>query len=319
MKKFATVAAGAALAVSMLGFTACGNSSEGKNKDNYTTPTREEFSAAISSIDTDKAFSDENSTPSFEILSKISTDITMGSEYANAELNLGYKLAFGEKDFLGSGTVAVNSESKTGGTEIKQKYAATLFNDAEWAYAEIAKIPSVPSKYKIELGKLMPPTVNTLDGDADLTEFFTTCETYKIQLGLNTSDGVKIKLSLTEETLWAILADADITEETIAQVKEIVTFNTFRLDMYLAFDKTGLFSQASIDMNIDIKINGDALEDILGQIPEYTPGAISGDISIKLKGYLMVKTYDGTITLPEGIESDDTYIDITDSLGSIIG
>lgn len=344
MKKFTAIAASAVLAVSMLGFAACGNTdggNEGVINGNYTEPTAEELDTALDFIDTDKAFGDRKTDTGFEVLSKLSMGFTSNAMTIDLNTDIGYKLIMGENKLLGGGAASVKMNSKVGETETSGDYAATVYNDADWAYAEITGIADTPLKAKINFDKLLNPAPDLPGKEPgqeqtapmaeeklpvpafDANTLIQTCKTYKIGLGLDASDGLKIKASVTEDTVWAFLSEAEVSEESITEIKKMISFNSFKLDAYLAFNKDGLFSQASLDMNIEIKVDGDKvaeiLKDVISEIPGFSASMISGEMTYKLSGYFTVKAYGGAVTLPESIATDVTYLDMTDLLGGIMG
>jgi len=149
-------------------------------------------------------------------------------------------------------------------------------------------------------------------------EYIGMLEDLKVKVSLDQKSGLKVKLSATKESYDAILAylESNMSEdpkvaETIATVKDSVTVNKFNVDIYLSFAESGLFEKAAIDMDIDVKVKGTLLTQFIGS-DEATAGMKLeyGDSTFAVKGGLYLGTYDGTVTLPDGIATDVTYVEV---------
>ncbi|MDE6613562.1 MAG: hypothetical protein K2K28_03300, partial [Clostridia bacterium] len=141
-------------------------------------------------------------------------------------------------------------------------------------------------------------------------------DTLKIKVALDTENGLKAKITVDKESYDAILAlaekDAEADDmgdvlEGIAELKNMLEINNLRIDIYLAFDANGLFSAFAVDCDIDAKLK-------TANIPDM-PIMISGDFNVKINGGTSVKIYNGDITLPNGIATDSSYIDLFEVIG----
>lgn len=341
MKKLITVAASAALVISMAGLTACAGS-EGVIKGNYKEPTSEEFTNAVGTIDSNKMFGDttaEDYKLGLEFATKFNADISLGSLMSlNGTTEAGYKFTMDKKgNYLGSGSFSMNAEAKsetaTGTSNDKSKVSAKIYNDSAYVYASATGIEeNKETKVKLDINKLIESIgvmsyaeiSNDTITEGGNTETEITPEApelslemlkeLKINVGLDSSDGVKLKLSVTQDTVWTLLTE-ELGEETVTVVKEAVTFNAFTFDAYLAIDKDGLFTQASLDFDIDVKADLAKISALIPSAQAAAAPALTGEASVKLDGYILLKSFNGTVTLPEGISD---YEDQTDTLLDLI-
>ncbi len=146
----------------------------------------------------------------------------------------------------------------------------------------------------------------------DFAQYIEMLEGFKVKVALDQKSGLKVKLSATKESYDAILAyletsmgeDPDAAQ-TLTTIKQSLTVNKFNVDVYLAFAESGLFEKAAIDLDIDVKVKGEVLTTLLQET-----GADFKDSTFAVKGGLYFSTYDGSVSLPEGIATDETYVEM---------
>ncbi len=334
MKKFLAIAASAVLATSAFAFAACGGDNGGVVNGDYKEPTSTELSTAIADVDTEKVFEE---LTGFELDVNLSGSYSANGTSADGSAKLGYKLVLTEEAIAGKGDVSLKYNMTSGGTTTNGDYSATIYNDEDYAYAEIKGLPATIApegafKAKLEYmslvediigqlpiaadtGSISSPnlpddsdsdTVETVPGDSKLAEALEMLAEYKVKVGLDATNGFKLKISFTEESLWAIIeSESRMPDEQIEQMKEAITFNKFVVDIYFALDAEGGFKQFSVNMDIDIFGDGAKL------------GKAGQNLTLKVNGYIALKAFGGDVALPGNIAEDVTYLDVTDMFGNV--
>ena len=159
---------------------------------------------------------------------------------------------------------------------------------------------------------------------------YTLAETYSVSIGLDTKDGIKIKLSASEDTVWAVVASTvgeDLTEAELNEYKSGVKFNKFLFDVYFSLDKDGLLNGASVVCDIDVKIDSSLLggsseggygEDNYKEATSAAPDDSVPATTFSLKGSVKIYTHDDNVTVPGGLADDEEYYDATDFILGMI-
>lgn len=333
MKKIIAVLASAVLATSAFAFAACGGN-DGVVEGNYTEPTAEQLSTAVAEVETDKVFT---ALSGVELSANLNASYSADAASNSASLKLGYKVVFGDEKIAGRGDLSMKSDMTSGGNKSSSEYSATIYNDASFAYAELKGLPATVApdgalKAKLDYMSLIDDIIGELplaieegtitspdtpdtgasdtDVDTSVTEEFDLEAVLdmlvenKVKVGLDTTDGFKLKISVTEETIWTLIAK-EMPEAQVTAMKEAVTFNKSVLDIYFALDASGAFKQFSVNIDIDVFGDGSKM------------GQQGNNLTLKAKGYFAVKAFSGDVTLPEGLATDATYLDVTDMLGNI--
>lgn len=339
MKKIIAVSLSAMLAVSLFAFTACNGKDElGVVEGNYKEATAEEIKSALEGVDADKLFGDTSADDynfGIQLTAQTNAEISIGDSYSvkeNASANAQLALSLSEDNIclLGSGSASLQSEMKSTGMTVSMNYNADAYVDNDYVYVS-ATVQQTTQKIKINIEELinyvldggdsfLPDEGGAEDGSGEypdvdfgnmsFDEYLETLEQLHVKTYLDTSKGLKVKISFTEESVTALidLILAEITAEegenseyaeTVTAVFETLEFSEMQLDYYLALDEDGTFSEYAIDMNIAFTLDAPAFG--------ATAGMPTGTISANLNCAASLKAYNGTITLPEGLAEDDSY------------
>ena len=259
MKKFLALIASVILAVSLFTFAGCGED-KGTIKGNYKEATAEEVQTALESVDEEKLKENVNG---LEIGSKLDFSMTADGKTSKVDINVGGKLTLGEEIFA-----SLTFGMKTTGEE-NEELKVNAYLSGDYAYADIVgdAVGESGLKAKVNyadlLQDLLPEDEEFADGEIegdftlDIGKALELLKTYKINVGMDTSDGLKFKLSVTEETVWTIL-ESFVPEFAIYE--NMVTFNSFVFDCYFSINKDGSFGMASTKVNIDAKISIPAIQ-----------------------------------------------------------
>lgn len=241
----------------------------------------------------------------------------------------------------------------------------TAYNDSAYIYAgatgsfgavnektnkfETTELTSV--KAKVNLGTLMEILESLVDTDKNnpdqsispvaadesagndafsMAALLKMAAEYGVKVSADLSDGMKVKISADESTVWTVVTKALIedgfTEEdaatTVTTYKGFVKVNKFSFDIYLAFDSDKNLTGASIVTDIDVKVNMGLIyafgEDGPAAVAE-TPDEVQfPDVAAKLSGSVELYTHSEKVSLPENIATDTTYIDMTEKIVDLI-
>lgn len=297
--------------------------------DFSTEATDEEFAAALTSVqravenNTILGGDMEAADWSFGFDAGLDLDFDMtvsgaaSTETVNIDLDAGYQLVIDNAGVAGAGNLSLSGDA-TNQTNID--YDVGLYNDVEYMYFDMSLNQS-QMKFKMTwetLAKIadsagsgsvaVPGTEAVLSAaadtgadneggqgsdsavSADIAEIIAGLKEAGCKVYIDDSDGLKVKLSVSEDTVDMILAGLGTELEGIS---EMISFSAFKLDLYFAMTADGVFSQVSADINIDMSMN-------LGNLGSY---------DIALSGGVYVKAYDGEVKLPDDLGS---YIEQTE-------
>lgn len=339
MKKTALVLAGFMLAGAALSLTGCDNGgSIGKIDGNFKDEaTKEQIFAATTDINMNQSFDtangfglELNTEFDFSVNTKTTYQNQTGESKVSGDLNAEYKftaaLPEGEQVpvFLGAGNFGMNMKmnNKIAGanTTTETKASANMYNDSQYVYLD-AKFSDTPMTVKFSIEDLLgqiggngqlpglpgedellpaPQEVGdiTTDGNESDTEDGTEYNLSTVlanmqekgfKVYLDTSKGVKVKVSTSQDMVNRILSQIELEVPTDA-----LEFSACVFDIYMAFGEDGKFTQVGIDIDIavsvDLEIEG-----------------VATSTTFNMKGGVSLKTYAGTVTLPEGIANDEKY------------
>lgn len=314
MKKFLALSAGAVLAVSMFAFAGCSDKdSEYAIKGDYKEATTEdvnEFNQVNINLGDTTA---ENFMFGLDIKANFEGSEKVGTATsANGKVSVDYLYNQTADDIKGVGTATAEYSATYNNQSLSGNYNVNLANTAEYAYASLT-VGETPLKAKVDYWTLVdgimggnndsPAAAESEEENVNLLEL---AKQYKIGVYLDKKDGWKVKLSVTKETVLALI-DSYVTDTaTATQVKENLTFNKFVLDAYLSLDSNGTFRQLTLDVNIDVAMKTPATQT--------TP---SQDAALKLKGGFTAKATTSTVDI--STLNDAEYTDYTTTLGGLIG
>ena len=233
------------------------------------------------------------------------------TETVNIDLGAGYQLVIDNEGVAGAGNLSLSGNA-TNQTNID--YDIGLYNDVEYMYFDMSSVET-GAKFKMTWENLMnaadsvgsggvivpdPGTTLSAAADtgtdseggqgsdsavsADIAEIIAGLKEAGCKVYIDDSDGLKIKLSVSENTVGMILAAVGAEAEGIS---EMLAFDTFKLDLYFAMTAEGVFSQISADFDIDMNLN-------LGNLGSY---------DFDLSGGVYMKAYSGEVELPEDLAS----------------
>lgn len=329
MKKFAMVASSFLLAGALFAFAGCDMGSSAKVSGDYKEATAADVSTALEEVDTDKTFVDTTADEwkyglqlNGNMDVNISMKMTMGekSESASAKVkgDANYKLSMKKTadafDVAGQGGINANMESKgMGSQDANEKIGINAYNDSAYVYLT-NKYPEKgeDAKVKLNLESVLDEIMGNLplaEGDVptegaegafdiDLGAMVNQLTEMGFKIAMDKNDGLKIKLSADKNTLFSLIAGSGVGDSTITAVLEGIDFKNFTCDVYLAFDKDMKFNQLSLDMNIEGSMK--EKEEALG---------MSMEANVKAKCTFVLKAFDGTVTLPNGIATDTSYVE----------
>ena len=131
-----------------------------------------------------------------------------------------------------------------------------------------------------------------------------------VKVYADTTDGVKLKVSVTEDTLWSIVAfvmEEDPAEPSaeFTYVQEAITVNKFQFDLYFALDKDGAFAGAGLVAEVDVEAKGELFDELF-------EAKDSEDLAVKAKAFVEVYTHKDTVTVPDEVKNDDAYFEGTE-------
>ena len=343
MKKRAVVLAGVFMAGSVFAFAGCSiggsGGTSGKISGNYKEADDATIAQALSSIDMENAFVDTTAKNwKYGLQASASLNLSVNARVGNESASLSargsadYKISLQKKTSLttqketltvaGAGNVNGSFNMSGGGQSIKASVKANAYHDTDTVYASLnGTIPNtsgigggtqkIDMKVKApiedifdEIGGMIPVTAASdeiIGGttEIDFAEVVDKLRAEGYTVFLDTSKGVKIKLSASEQYV------EEVTKNISQSVAggEITWTRDPVFDIYLAFDAEGKFSQVGFDANVSARVTGDD----------------GTDATVKMTMGISLKVYTGTVTLPDGIAEDDSYLEIGGSGGPSIG
>lgn len=243
-----------------------------------------------------------------------------GTETVNIDLGAGYQLALDDEGMKGAGNLSL-SGNDTNQTNID--YDIGLYNDVDYMYFDMSSVAE-NAKFKISWdtlldaadsvgtpGAVLPdttePTMSAAadtgsesDGDqqtdtavsADIAEIIAGLKEMGCKVYIDDADGLKVKLSVSENTVDMILAALGAELQGIS---ELIEFSAFKCDLYFAMTAEGVFSQISADIDIDMSLD--------------LSGLGVGSYDIDFSGGMYVKAYSGEVEVPDDLAS---YIERTE-------
>ena len=347
MKRIFVSLASLAVSASMLTFAGCGDKpGDGVIEGNYTEKTPEEIEGIIDNIDGDKVFGGEDGEPNLNLGLKVNLsggysmgEITSGS--ISTQLDL--KLASNENNIVGAGsaTLSYDSSSSAEGDSMQSsaEYKGTAYLENFVVYAEATGTSSasaegqnreqkIDKKIKLDLLKIfsyleesdfslsLPFTVrdsSVCDRGISVSGLLEKADEYGIKVAVDDKDGVKFKLSATEDTVWAVASTMLGEETSLDTIKKGVSINKFQFDLYFALDKNDAFSGAGAVVDIDVVIDSSLFANFMDSEDEQLPL-----LAIDLKGTVEVFTHSDKVSVPADLATDESYYDGTDMIIELI-
>ncbi|GEM_PF-5611641 len=253
-----------------------------------------------------------------------------------------------------------NTDGSAVSTAMTDKYAidvtATAYNDSSFIYGgatgSVGTVSQTTGKFetmtlpegmkaKLNLVKLMEalgggstgPEISTPasavfeTNDAfDMAALLAMADQFSVKISADLSDGMKIKISATDETIWKIATVAFIEQGAteaeasakVAKIKGYVSVNKFTLDVYAAFDSSKTLTAASVVIDCDVKADMKIMNEFMPNGTAAVADQKLPDISMKVAGSVEIYSHNDNVELPANIATDASYADKTDDLIELI-
>ena len=253
-----------------------------------------------------------------------------------------------------------NTDGSAASTAMTDKYAidvtATAYNDSSFIYGgatgSVGTVSQTTGKFetmtlpegmkaKLNLVKLMEalgggstgPEISTPasaifeTNDAfDMAALLAMADQFSVKISADLSDGMKIKISATDETIWKIATVAFIEQGAteaeasakVAKIKGYVSVNKFTLDVYAAFDSSKTLTAASVVIDCDVKADMKIMNEFMPNGTAAVADQQLPDISMKVAGSVEIYSHNDNVELPANIATDASYADKTDDLIELI-
>lgn len=329
MKKIVAVCTGIVMAASVMALAACGDVGVVKG-DFSEEATAEETKVALASVDVSTLFGDETAESfglqfltdldfSMDMSTKISEDLqTSTSVKGNFDVDYKAVTTYSETDIstAGAGSFNLALKSVIDSETENETYKGKVYMDSDYVYLSSNVEGMEKVKYTIDslleevmgsVSGMIPVNMSlaastdaeiesTLGMDLDFDSIVEQLEGIGFKFYIDDSKGLKVKISATTEAIEQvadeIIATAMGGGVSLPTSMLNVNVKSSVFDFYLAIDEDGKFSQVSFNSNLNIEIS----------MSEYMSGSLS------LKGGVALKAYNGTVKLPSGIESDESYL-----------
>jgi lipoprotein len=309
MKKFLSLATALLLVGALAIFAGCGKGERsGVIKGNYTEPTKAELQSALDAIDTEKLLGDteaEGWKTGMSLGANLSYEMSAAGEKMSMSFDLSHKIsaesAQDALDLKGEGSLAL--QTNLAGEQ--EKYTVKTYNDMKNIYLDAsahANGENQNAKVRISIadifdgyGDMLPiepvgPTDAALPTDADalLKELADSGFT----LAMDTSDGIKIKLTANESVFTEILegVNGSLPSTGIPATGEYFSFSKDSyMEFYLHVGADGLLKKVTARMDLDGAFDfsglGDAAAEALGKMTMRIKGAFEleiGEVSVSM-------------------------------------
>lgn len=297
MKKFLSALLACLLAFGLAMFVGC--SKEGTISGNYSEVTEEDWTAISEALDAQTMFGDmeqEDWNFGFEAKAGFEFSAVNGNEKISADGDAEYKFGMNAETISGAGSVKFSFTAPEGESTSDINLEGSVYNDAQYLYfGGSIKAPgeeaSPDSKIKIDISSVFEGLTGaavaegTAGGStgtetapsADIAAILQQAAAeLSLKVEADLSSGTKLKISATEETFNAVLAE--ILGSSTAEGAP-ATFTSRVLEVYLYIDKDGTFAQAAANIDIAGAIEIPASDTEEAQTIEFSA---KGTASIKI-------------------------------------
>lgn len=342
MKKFVTLAVALLLSIAFAMFAGCSTALEkGKIEGNYKEPTQEELETALLSLEGSTLFGDtEQADWEFGVKTggnfnvKITVDESTLS--ADAKVSLQEKISKSETglELLGKGNLSFNMKAPKEfmGEETDVGMEAEMYNDSSFLYLEASAKSGKDSqdvKVKVDISTIMGELmfgeamnvsaagILAETGDQEsasatlgfsVKEFMEFAAKWNLDIGLDTSDGVKLRLTASQETFTKILNAVlkkimSLPASASFDMSDRIALSNSVFELYLQTDKDGKFVAAATNLTLKGSI----------EIPAMTEDSEATNIGIDIGGAFYIESNLSDFSIPDGISEDSSYQVIDDS------
>lgn len=247
---------------------------------------------------------------------------------AGGSLILDYKLGLSEDGIAGAGTASIKadySHRDYPDKAVSVDLTGSIYNDFGFVYASAAgnvagKVLTGDEKIKINLLEISEalnesetPSSPALGFDMgsflNIANLIANSSAFGVKIYVDTDDGIKFKLSATEQTVWAAVAAAGSgTTVDFEAIEDGVLINSFKFDVYFAIDGNGAFSRASVVSDIDVTVDLGALGISTAEGGEELPA-----FTVSVKGFSMIYAFEDEVILPDSV-TGGYYVDLTETV-----
>lgn len=129
------------------------------------------------------------------------------------------------------------------------------------------------------VGDVEEPVVDRVEMQAELSasiaELLNILKQYKVGVEVSKTKGYTLRLTVSEQTIDAILADRDVVPEEVAElINKSVAFKACLFELYISFGKDDKLAEISCRADFDASINIEKSQQI--------PVSVSGSIGMKM-------------------------------------
>ena len=280
---------------------------------NYKDPTDAQLEQVVESLNATTLFGDyEQAGWKFGLSASASFDVTikMGEKNIDTDLDLSYKTLFENKEttdlaFTGKGSVDGTFKADAGMVDdvaLNNKIKFKLYNDINYFYVDASEstgvvAPGEDTKIKISLSDILgslggngmvPATYSETEEEVttgiSVDEIKAVLDKTGIKLQVDTSNGIKVKLSAGAESLKTIIGAIMTKAGAPAETINALSFSKSTVEFYFTIDKDGKFSQATAKIDVAAKIT-------------VSPEAPAFELTAKVTAD--IKTSTDAVTLPD--------------------
>lgn len=268
-----------------LALSACANDNhDAVIKGNYKQPTQAELDSALASINADNLFGNtENLKIGLSLSGSLSLTVAQNDTESSEALSLSYLLNADNSSVAGAGNFAM---TETINEKSEVVASAALYNDTDYFYMDVS-YEGMNIKGKLSYASIAHVIENKLPTDQlpvpELPEGDFTIQAMAeagIDVWLDTSDGIKLKLSANDTFFNNAFAEISPDE---------ISFTDKTLEIYLYINKDGLFEQMSALIKIGMENPADTSE------------------RVDIDGSLVLKRTNETVTLPSDLTDENKY------------
>lgn len=338
MKKTVSLLIALLMSLTLVLFVGCGEGkTSGVIKGNYKEATAEELQTAIAAIDEEKLFGDMSAADwalGVNLSESFAVNGKMGTEEVSLSSDGSYQISVAKKgtafDIAGKGDFSLEMNVPAlmpGMTAGESKMNMTVYNDMNNMYIAAKENGAKDEmKLKVDFDKIggiggmaaeeeLPGGMVPVPGGIDLAQVLAMAKELGVKVEMDNANGLKLKVSADDAALNKIVEmimgeiggnnpeEELLAAEDDATVKSPVTFSKSLLEVYVHIDADGKLVAASINMDINFALD---MTGLMAAAP-----APSSEMNMSVKGALRFEVNNKTVVLPEGIATDNTYIDIS--------
>ena len=229
---------------------------KGTVEGNYKEPMEQELETAMQTVNAETLFGDPTKED-WHYTTEFDFSMDFAYKFSGQEMkvsaDLAYQLELTDPDSAsvkGKGDLGIEFQVKENGKTEKDKASGTLYNDSDYFYFN-----SQDEKMKISFESLFSSfpigLAENEETQLDAQALLDYCDQYHLTLGLDTKNGLKMKLSASKKTLTSFLNEMD---PTIAQIAFYM--DTFVADFYIHINQDGILEAIAATINCSLNQEG---------------------------------------------------------------